>query len=331
MMIGLIKKSHDISTILVILLILAAMEVFVRDDRFYELGPTSHAQGPIEISESGFELIENPRIIVLGNSLTRDAIAPFEMTRLASADKHFLLNLSQSAGVMTDQLWLYGLYRDNFRKADILVIGIDFRSFDDTANREPNNPSRFRRYASTAQRLSIDDRSDRISLLVGNIWKTWDGRQQINGYVRGLNRRAVQPKIDDLGRIDVRPGVTSTEVDDIIGYTAKDYTFFKGLQFEAFTELVRMAQHDSLNIVLLDAPASDIYLDQLSINIGDENQRLYAAIQRETGLGIIRIRLTEEDCNTLDSCFIDYGHMNASGSKIYSRKLLDRLFSQTGL
>ena len=109
-------------TACVVVLILTPLEVFVRSELFYELAPDSHAQEPIEIFDLGFELVENPEVIVLGNSLTRNSISAFETTTLAAADKHFLLNLSQSAGVMTDQLWLYKLYRDKFRHADTLML-----------------------------------------------------------------------------------------------------------------------------------------------------------------------------------------------------------------
>ena len=215
-----------------VVLILATMEVFVRDNLFYKLLPNSHAQAPIEIFDVGLELVNSPEVIVLGNSLVTSAISVFEMTNLAAADNHYLLNLGLSAGKMTDYLWLYQLYRDDFKNADTLVIGINFRSFDDNVSREPKNPSRFRRYASLTQRLSINDRSDRISLLLGSIWKSWDARQQIAGYIRWHKGEVVRdirmivgrnfestskPKIDELGRIaNGTEPITSTEVDDII-------------------------------------------------------------------------------------------------------------------
>ena len=322
-----------------VVLILAAVEVCVRDDLLYELQPNSHAQAPIEIFDFGFELVNSPEVIVFGNSLIIHAISMFEITKLAAADDDFLLNLSLGAGVMTDYLWLYKLYHDKFKNADTLVIGINLRSFDNGASREPTNPSRFRRYASLTQRLSINDRSDRISLLVGSIWKTWDARQQIGGYIKWHKGQVLKdirniigrnfewtgkPEIDELGRIaNVTVPITSTEVDDIIRYVAKsDYTFTKGIQFEAFLELIRMARDDSLDIILLDAPASDVYLRNLNIYKGDEIGKLNGAIENETGISIIRIGLTEDDCPTIDDCFIDYGHLNPNGSKIYSRLFL---------
>ena len=310
-------------------LILASVEVFVRTDFFYELAPDSQAQEPIEIFDLGFTLITNPEIIVLGNSLTRNSISSFETTRLAAADNHFLLNLSQSAAEMSDQLWLYQRYRDKIRRADTLIIGIDFRSFDKATSDETGTSSRFRRYASIIQRLAVKDRSEKISLLAGSIWKTWDGRQQIRGYISDILRLRFdwtsKPRMDELGRFAVGQPITTTDVDDIVAQATTNYTFAKGVQFEAFTQLVGLAEEDSLKIILLETPATDVYLDQLYLNIGDEIHRLYDAIELETGIGIIQIALPEDDCPRVEDCFFDYGHMNANGSKIYTRLLLERL------
>ena len=86
-----------------------------------------------------------------------------------------------------------------------------------------------------------------------------------------------------------------------------------------------MAQDDSLDVILLDAPASNVYLRHLNRYHGDEIGKLNGAIESETGIGIIRIRMPEDDCPTIDDCFIDYGHLNAKGSKIYSRLFLEHL------
>lgn len=328
MLISLITERY-LSTIIVVVVILLAVELLVRNDFFYELGSYTPAQEPVEIFDFGFELVSEPEVIILGNSLTRNAISIFETTELAASEKHFLLNLSQSGGTMTDQLWLYQMYREKFQHADILVIGIDFRSFDDSASSVPEISSRFRRYASLSQRMEIDDWSDRTRLLVGGVWKTWDSREEINDYMWDMYARRFprtgEPVIDELGRIALRGSMGSTDADDIVAGAATNYIFAKGIQFEAFAELVRIAKEDSLNIILLDAPATNVYLDQVGINIGDEVHKLYDAIEKESGTSIIQIRLTSSDCPTIGDCFIDYGHMNANGSRIYSGLLVEHL------
>jgi hypothetical protein len=318
-----------VRAIIGVVLVLAAVEVFARTDFFYELAPDSEAQEPIELVELGFSLIPDPKLIVLGNSLTRNAIASFEPTRLAAADRHFLLNLSQSGGVMSDQLWLYERYREKFQRADTLVIGIDFRSFDHENRQEIGSTSRFRRYASLTQRLLVNDRSEKISLVAGSIWKTWDGRQQLRGYINDVAHfrigRYSKPQIDELGRFAIKGPITPTEVNRIVAYAPKNYAFARGVQFEAFTKLVRLAREDSLRIVLLEAPATDVYLDQLERNNGSEIRKLYDEIEKVAGTSIIQISPTEDDCPRIEDCYIDYGHMNANGSKIYTRLFLERL------
>lgn len=322
-------KTKSIRTVLAAVLILAAVEVFVRTDYFYELSAESQAQEPIEIFEFGFSLISDPEFIVLGNSLTRNAISSFETTRLTGADHHFLLNLSQSGATMSDQLWLYQRYRDRIKRAGTLLIGIDYRSFDDASSIETGTTPRFRRYASMTQRLGVNDWSERISLLAGTVWKTWDGRQQIRGYLGDMSRlnfsNRDKPPVDELGRFAVRQPDSSTDLEDIIAYTPLSYTYDRGVQFEAFTELIRLARADSLQIILLDVPASEEYLGQLERNIGDEIRKLYRQIEQETGMDIVQIALTEADCPQIEDCFVDYGHMNVNGSKIYTRLLLERL------
>jgi hypothetical protein len=111
----------------------------------------------------------------------------------------------------------------------------------------------------------------------------------------------------------------------MVAYTPTSYTLDRGVQFEAFIELIRLARADSLQIILLDVPASEVYLGQLERNIGDEIRKLYREIEKETGMRIVQIVLTEADCPRIEDCFIDYGHMNIQGSKIYTRLLLERL------
>ncbi|MEX0761079.1 MAG: hypothetical protein WD208_10025 [Dehalococcoidia bacterium] len=320
-MAGIKRRKYALISAVILLVV---VELVVRTSWFWELSPTSTAQEPLEVFEAALETYGQPDVVILGNSITRNAISPPTVEAGIGVTSPNIINASLSGGMMTDYLTLYIQNREAMQSASVLVVGIEPRSFDNQESAVPENPSRFRRYASLSQRWAIEDTSEKVSLLAGALWRTWDARQQLYGYLGDLVVRRdfdrSEPGIDGLGRIAIRPSTRSIDPDGIVNHARQEaqYRFVEGVQFHAYEMLIELARQDGLRLALITLPQSELWLREYYATLGPEAERWEAAVEEVAGVPVETVQFPRDQCRAMDDCYIDYGHMNERGAAIYS-------------
>ncbi len=115
-----------------------------------------------------------PKIVLLGNSRMRDAIAPRQLEDELGCNKGTVMNLAVSAGGTFEAKALYERNKRKLSRADLVVLNVDTWYLDET---EPPTMN-VRRFGSLADRLGIYGWQETASLVVGWAWRSYDVRDR---------------------------------------------------------------------------------------------------------------------------------------------------------
>jgi len=305
--------------------VLLLVEVVVRTQWFWTLSTTSSAEGPLRLIGRVLENDPDPAAFVTGSSLMGTALAPRPVEEYAGTDGSPIVNIAIDGGVASDFLWSFAAFEGQIQNGDLLVIAVEPRSLDNKKSAIPGQPNRFRRYASLKQRLATGDLKQKLDLLVGWVWRTWDVRGQMRGYIdqivteRRLTRSAAT--VDPIGRHipggTPKSGLTEAEI-TAHAHQLGGYRFVRGVQFDALVDLVRSAESHGLEVILVLPPATAIWHREVRVALGPEWQKWIDAVEEATGKNVETVPFDDPRCADYKQCFVDYGHMNETGSVAYS-------------
>jgi hypothetical protein len=324
-----IISNHQVFVGFVVVLVI--FEIIVRSSLFWSMAPSSQSQRLITVTELALA-DSDPSIVIFGNSIMRNALSDNVLADELGIEQAAVVNLSISSGVAHDFTHQFDTFLQDGGNLKLVVVSMDPRSFD-VGQSSPGIQARFRKSASLEERLLITNFKTRTDLIVGWLWRTWDARYQSASYAHGVlfNRKfsSQTPVVDDLGRWDVVKPSFQTSEQEIFERADKDfaeYSYFDGVNMNAFEQLVRSAADRDAEVLLLQYPVTDLYIGRAQKMAGAELDKFYSAVADIADIPVNRVGFTLDDCPTTETCYTDYGHMNEAGSAIYSKRLADLIY-----
>lgn len=269
--------------------------------------------------------VNDPSVVFLGSSRVRDAVQPRDLEILMDLPRDSVLNLGLTSGLGFDSLKLYERNREMLSMAEIAVVGAEIFDFTES----PRPDARARRYATLGERLDWPG-FDKLGLLVGYLWRTFDVRDQVRGLVtsswRGRNETL---PIDPDGRIAWRDPVEAGEPTvDVSGVASQIAGVEPGRGHSIYIEeLISMLREDGVEVWVVHVPVRD----ETARAFEESNPELVAhfrqSIQDFEGVVGIDAPWQASSLGMRDTSFYDYGHPAASGARVltqhYARLLGD--------
>jgi hypothetical protein len=308
------------------LAILLAVEFgLARQDWVWSWVPASNS-GVVDAMES--QVIAQapaPQVLLMGSSRIRDGVAPRLLEQELGLPEGSALNLGLTRGTPYDAALLYRRNRDRFRGADLLVVGVEDWSFN--AALSPNE--RYRRFASLPQRVGVYDEDWTRSLVAGWFWRTYDAqgplRRLLKSAVKG--RKSKLPLAED-GRVKWRAkekevGPAQVDVSLDLKRFYRGYTRRQGLE-DQLRDLVAMAREDDTQVILVQVPLRDAYLEQArqeypeGLALYREALASFEGVPQEIWWGSSALGIQQD-------WFYDYGHLTPPGAAVFTAALAERV------
>ncbi|MCK4872989.1 MAG: hypothetical protein KAS72_09710 [Phycisphaerales bacterium] len=314
--------------LLVCLALLAVVEFgMARQDWLWSMFPKSPSGIVDVLEEQVIEPAPSPVVVILGNSRTRDAIIPAEMEEVLGVPHGSVLNLSLTAGEPYDSYVLYVRNREKLSQARVLMIAIeDWNLNDNQAISE-----RFRRFATLSDRLGAPDWKDRLSLVAGWVWRTYDARKPLGRLLKEMVlRRDRSVPIGEDGRVVWRTDDPEFGPEDVDVSADLDHAYRgfdpsrsgEARNVEYFRRLIALATEDGLHVLLIHPPFRDKFIDKRDSAYPQARASFRAVLDELARMpGDIHVLESERasELGIAETCFLDYGHMLASGARIYTR------------
>ena len=262
--------------------------------------------------------VDDPSVVFLGSSRIRDAVLPRDLETLMDLPRNSVLNLGLTSGLGYDSLKLYERNRERLSMAEIVVVGVEL--FDLTASPKPE--ARARRYATLSERLEWPG-FDKLGLLVGYLWRTFDVRDQVRDLVTSLWRgRNESLPIDPDGRIAWRDPVEAGEASVDVSEVASAIAGVKPGRGHSIyiEELISMLRRDGVDVWVVHIPVRD----ETARAYEESNPGLVAhflrSIQHFEGVVGIDAPWQASSVGMRDTSFYDYGHPAVSGARFLTER-----------
>jgi hypothetical protein len=315
--------------VLATLLLLGVELGLARQDWVWTWVPGSNS-GIIEAMEARvIAPSEPPTVLLMGSSRVRDAVAPRQLEQALGLPRGGVMNLGVTRGTPYDARLLYERNRAKLSKAKVLVVGVEDWSFN--ASVSPNE--RFRRFASLDERASTFDKDWTLSLLAGYVWRTYDAQGPLRRLLKSaLTGREATLPISDDGRVvwrkeELEEGPAQYDVTPDVTRSLEDYATTEGLK-APLVELIALARADGLDVVVVQMPLRDAYVEQAQRRYPDA-LRQYAEVLGSLGPGVAVWRYDRaSSLGIQERWFYDYGHMTTRGAEVMTRALGERLKAQ---
>ncbi len=315
------------------MLTLMAVEGVVRVPSFWTLDTRSSTGRPKAVADTMLRRSSDVHVVMMGSSRLRDDVSPRVLAEALNLRAGRVVNLSFSAGTPLDFLATYREHRSTLRDAQVLLIGVEDRQFNWTKyKRGSPSMNRVRQHASFSQRLRIPGWRDRVDLLVGWLWRTWDARYLLKGYGQALLSGGISREelaVDELGQIPhpktPRPTDDAARKDPHQNFRPGN---FASLHLSELAELVALATQDGTNVVLVDPPQSPVSRTEIAKSFAAEDALWRQRVMEATGLLVDQIPFQDAQCIQWQDCYWDYDHLNALGAQAYSKALASWLIRQ---
>jgi len=303
-----------------------------RQEWIWRQTPRSQA-GIIDALESQvIDHADRQVILFMGSSRMRDAVIPRQVEHELNLPTASVLNLGLNAGTPFDALVLYRRNRDRLRRARVLVFGIEDWYLN--AAMAPNE--RDRRFASLGERLGVFTWDHTASLLLGWVWHACDARDAIHRYLTRLSFGAApQLALAADGRIqwrdqELHTGPADADVNADLAWFYHDYTFSDG-RIRQMRALIEMAQDDGLQVMIVQLPWRDTYVDQLQTKHPEAYRRYHqlAASLTQAFPGAAAYMIERASALAIPPThYYDYGHLTIDGARTMTTHLTDLLRRQ---
>ena len=295
-----------------------------RTDWVWRLDPRRPVGIMLAVEEEIVAPSTDPRVVILGSSVMRDAVLPGVFEGAAGLPGGSVLNTSLPNATPFDFVVFYERNREALRGTRLLIVGVEDWYFYE----EPSVSERYHRWASLGDRWSDYRGSERLPLLVSWIWKTYAARQAFA--LDGLAAAARGERADVIGddrRVQWRPRDEQLGADDfdLAPYEAR----LRGRQWRDrqsgyLVELVGLAAADNLPVVIVRMPMRRAaFRLRTQIDPGAESrlQGVFAEVQQvEAPSGILDLP-SGETAGLEDRYFLDERHLGTRGAEMFSRFL----------
>jgi hypothetical protein len=305
------------AALLLALLLLLGFEVGVaRSDWIWGWVPHSDV-GVVDALESQvISDADQPQILFMGSSRIRDAVSPRLLEHKLGLDEGAVLNLGLTKGTPFSAEKLYERNRSVLSSASVVVFGLESWQF----TRRSRVNERVNRFASLEERLRYFDGPDRLPLIVGAIWRTYDARAACHRFFKTwfVDRPPGLPITDD-GRVRWR---TLDEAEQQLGKRSagssaklhwKRWSPSAG-RFALLGRFVDRVQADGIDVWLVEVPTQNAYLRVVEDNYPEKLEHDRAQVERVANGAEVTWMGSAADVGMRDADFFDYGHVNEIGA-----------------
>lgn len=274
---------------------------------------------------------EGPRVVFFGNSRTRDGVAPRTFEKRLRLPEGAVVNLALTRGTAFDAEVLYRRNRELLRSAHVVFFGVDVLQLDGAL---PLN-ERVRRFATLGERLSRFDGSDRIELVVGWLWRSYDARDALRRFVKTSwkDRPSGLPITED-GRVAWRTDKINRRASRTRMKVFARHHFRKYKRDEnrrrQLRDFVRLLESDGIEVVIMQVPVRSDYASQVRRRYPTHLMDYEDDLRRSVGDRTFLIWWDSEFVGLSKRHFYDYGHLNDAGTSIFTKRLADWLRKRSG-
>lgn len=296
----------------------------VRQDWFWGWVPLSQG-GVIDALEQEVLHDAEPKILLMGSSRVRDALAPRVVEKELGLEEGDVLNLGLTFGTPWDTIKIYERNRERLSSAKLAFFGVEpfqFNHYDDDSERVS-------RLGTLHERLEYFHGHKRIRKTLGYFWRALDAGPALDRFVKSWWKGRPSPPISDDGRIDWR-----TPEDNVRAAhrdAARDARrYFRSWRTDRWRQhqlrhLIRMLEADGMEVVVFQVPARDEYWDYVYEHYVRRLEYYIRSVRRAAS-GYPQWwswRATEEGYH--HHSFYDYGHMRDHAAVRYSRRFARRI------
>jgi len=256
---------------------------------------------------------KNPKIVILGNSLIRDAISPEILSSKLNMEENEIINLGVSAG---NYFLDYKVLESLNQKPEHIILQIDLNRF---INDEIFSSYYFIKLSKLEDLGSLPDNFSYIKYLKNILFKSYASSDIWHRYIFQRNESEKIGTIiskDELGQFDVygerkllNEGFYSIEnyIDAIEEIDNSNNLFY-------FKKLCEYSQSNDIKIFLTHLPIRSNEIDE---NIQKYIENYFQFIMKECVAEKKLIDNLDYKFSSND-VFLDYGHLNNTGAKVYS-------------
>lgn len=270
---------------------------------------------------------KNPKIVILGNSLIRDAISPKILSAELNMEDHQVVNLGVSAG---NYFLDYKVLKSLNQKPEYIILQIDLNRF---LNDDVFSSYYFIKLSSLDDIGNLPDNFSYIKNLKNIIFKSYVSSDIWHRYMFQRNESEKIGTIiskDELGQFDVygerqllNEGLYSIEnyIDAIEEINNSNNLYY-------FKKLCEYSNSNDIKIFLTHLPIRSNKIDE---NIQKHIDNYFQFIIKECVAEKNLIDNLGYQFSS-DDVFLDYGHLNNTGAKLYSEdfsKMFRKLISES--
>ena len=272
-----------------------------------------------------------PRVLFFGNSRARDGIAPRLLETRLRLPEGSVMNLSLTRGTPFDAEMLYRRNRELLRHADIAFLGVDVIQLDGAL---PLN-ERVRRFASLSDRLFRFEGSERIELLVGWLWRSYDARDALRRLIKTAWKDKPQGvPIGPDGRVQWRTAGVNRAASR---RSMRSYARLHFRKYESsasrrghLMDFVELLESDGIEVIIVQVPVRSDYASQVRRRYPSAMTRYEDDVRSVVGDRQTFMWWDSEFVGLQKTHFHDYGHLKDTGTGIFTRKIADWLREEYG-
>jgi hypothetical protein len=318
---------HKPSGLIWAVLWLLCLEGWIRAGSVWRAFPDSQVGAYLAVEDHFRTQPRLPRVIFLGSSRMRDAIAPRIVEHALGLPTGAVANLAVTSGTAFDALRMYDRNPDRFAGAAVAVIGIEDWWFNATRSFESMNRVRFA--AGLSERLRYPGLAAKSDLVLGGFWRTWDARYVLRAYIdtfsippQGALRPADAAPLDDWGRIGARQNETGVTQAADVERAAQEYMGdfrLDGFSLWALERLVAKLKDGGMDVVVIRLPLRPEYRALASGRYAGPEVLWHAAVRAAIGNDVFEPEAAA--LGIVKGDFVDYGHLARPGAAKLSRAL----------
>jgi hypothetical protein len=279
------------------------------------LEPSFSQMGSLRSIETEYKN-KNPKIVILGNSLIRDAISPTILSSELNMEENDLINLGVSAG---NYFLDYKVLQSLNQKPELIILQIDLNRF---INDEIFSSYYFIKLSKLEDVGILPENFSYSKYLKNIIFKSYASSDIWHRYIFQRNESekigTMLPK-DELGQFDIyrdrkflNEGFYQLE-----NYIDGVEKIRNSNNFYYFKNICSYSKSQNINIVLLHLPLKSNEIDKnIQKSINEYFEFLLTECEaKKTLINNIDFKFLESEI------FLDYGHLNNLGAKEYSKNV----------
>ncbi len=316
--IGGLRRLDWRAPLLTVAILLGVELGIVRSGYLWKRAPNTMVGAFTAVEQNVLTKATPPKVVFLGSSRMRDAVAPRDLEAVMGLPRGAVLNLGLTGGTPYEARLFYERHRPLLAQARVIVVGVEDWYWNEGT---PRNEVE-RHFATFGDRLRWVEQRHELGDLVGGVWRTVELQDPLTrfgmSFVKGVKTvRFHDDRMVWRAPSDVRQLGPATT--DIVGPIEHNMQAFKlGPGYEgSLRVLLRAAREDGVRVVLTQLPLRAAYVDELEKRypkMAPFMKERVEALARELDADVA-LYARGTDLGILDDRFYDYGHFSEGGSQ----------------